>query len=62
MRITENNIALNKAGIKITCPRIKILKDFQNHKCLQVSTKDVYKKLINMNKEIRLAKFYHILN
>lgn len=42
--MTDNNIALKKAGLKVTLPRLKILEVLQNPECHHVSAEDLYKK------------------
>ncbi|UVK76607.1 MAG: DNA-binding transcriptional dual regulator Fur [Sodalis sp. Fle] len=60
--MTENNIALKKAGLKVTLPRLKILKILQDTEFHHVSAEDLYKKLIDMGEEIGLATIYRVLN
>ncbi|AEW44434.1 DNA-binding transcriptional dual regulator of siderophore biosynthesis and transport [Serratia symbiotica str. 'Cinara cedri'] len=60
--MTNNNIALKKAGLKITLPRLKILEILQNPEFHHVSAEDLYKKLIDMSEEIGLATVYRVLN
>lgn len=58
----ENKIALQKAGLKVTSPRLKILEVLQDPSCHHVSAEDLYKKLIDMNEKIGLATVYRVLN
>ncbi|ATW34521.1 ferric iron uptake transcriptional regulator [Candidatus Williamhamiltonella defendens] len=58
----DNNIALKKAGLKVTLPRLKILEILQDPVCHHVSAEDLYKKLIDMNEKIGLATVYRVLN
>jgi Fur family ferric uptake transcriptional regulator len=60
--MTDNNIALKKAGLKVTLPRLKILEVLQAPECHHVSAEDLYKKLIDMGEEIGLATVYRVLN
>jgi Fur family ferric uptake transcriptional regulator len=60
--MTDNNIALKKAGLKVTLPRLKILEVLQDPECHHVSAEDLYKKLIDMGEEIGLATVYRVLN
>lgn len=60
--MTANNIALKKAGLKVTLPRLKILEVLQNPECHHISAEDLYKKLIDMDEEIGLATVYRVLN
>ena len=50
--MTDNNIALKKAGLKVTLPRLKILEVLQEPDNHHVSAEDLYKRLIDMGEEI----------
>ncbi|MDT9587265.1 MAG: ferric iron uptake transcriptional regulator [Candidatus Arsenophonus melophagi] len=56
------NKALKNAGLKITLPRLKILKILKEPEFHHVSAEDLYKKLINLGEEIGLATVYRVLN
>jgi Fur family ferric uptake transcriptional regulator len=58
----DNHIALKKAGLKITFPRLKILEVLQRLKNRHISAEDLYKLLIEMGEEIGLATVYRVLN
>ncbi|HDU6131113.1 TPA: ferric iron uptake transcriptional regulator [Klebsiella aerogenes] len=60
--MTDNNIALKKAGLKVTLPRLKILEVLQEPDNHHVSAEDLYKRLIDMGEEIGLATVYRVLN
>ncbi|MDR0806257.1 MAG: ferric iron uptake transcriptional regulator [Enterobacteriaceae bacterium] len=60
--MTDNNIALKKAGLKVTLPRLKILEILQEPENHHVSAEDLYKRLIDMGEEIGLATVYRVLN
>ena len=60
--MTDNNIALKKAGLKVTLPRLKILEILQEPYNHHVSAEDLYKRLIDMGEEIGLATVYRVLN
>lgn len=60
--MTDNKIALKKAGLKVTLPRLKILEVLQDPEFHHVSAEDLYKKLIDMGEEIGLATVYRVLN
>ncbi|AKJ41888.1 ferric iron uptake transcriptional regulator [Pragia fontium] len=60
--MTDNNIALKKAGLKVTLPRLKILEILQGPENHHVSAEDLYKRLIDMGEEIGLATVYRVLN
>ena len=58
---TENK-ALREAGLKVTLPRLKILKLLQAP-CLQhASAEDLYNQLAAQESEIGLATIYRVLN
>ena len=59
--MTDNNIALKKAGLKVTLPRLKILEVLQEPDNHHVSAEDLYKRLIDMGEEIGLATVYRVL-
>lgn len=60
--MTDENLALRKAGLKVTLPRIKILEMLQAPENQHVSAEDLYKKLIEQGEEIGLATVYRVLN
>ncbi|MGP4123104.1 MAG: ferric iron uptake transcriptional regulator [Sodalis sp. (in: enterobacteria)] len=60
--MTNNNMALKKAGLKVTLSRLKILEVLQYPESHHVSAEDLYKKLIDMGEEIGLATVYRVLN
>lgn len=60
--MTDENIALRKAGLKVTLPRIKIFEMLQSPENQHVSAEDLYKKLIEQGEEIGLATVYRVLN
>lgn len=60
--MTEENLALKKAGLKVTLPRIKILQLLQEPENRHVSAEDIYKSLIDHGEEIGLATVYRVLN
>lgn len=55
-------IALKKAGLKITLPRIKILNTLQKKQGQHFSAEDLYKYLIDVGEDISLATIYRVLN
>lgn len=59
--MSDNNKALKDAGLKITLPRLKILKIFQTHG-EHLSAEDLYKILLDDGEEIGLATVYRVLN
>lgn len=52
---------LKEAGLKITLPRIKILKILESSKVRHLSAEDVYKQLLNQEDEVGLATVYRVL-
>ena len=52
---------LKDAGLKITLPRIKILKALENSAIRHVSAEDVYRLLLDNDEEIGLATVYRVL-
>lgn len=60
--MTDNNVALKKAGLKVTLPRLKILEILQEPDNHHVSAEDLYKRLIDIGEEIGLATVYRVLN
>ena len=60
--MTDHNLELKKAGIKVTLPRIKILEILQSPDNQHISAEDVYKILLDNNEEIGLATVYRVLN
>ncbi|UDG81642.1 Ferric uptake regulation protein [Candidatus Profftia lariciata] len=57
-----NNNALKNAGLKVTLPRLKIMRVLQDTNCHHVSAEVLYKKLIDVGEEIGLATVYRVLN
>ncbi|MEO2265834.1 ferric iron uptake transcriptional regulator [Pseudoalteromonas pernae] len=60
--MTEHNLELKKAGLKVTLPRIKILEILQSPDNQHISAEDVYKILLDNSEEIGLATVYRVLN
>ena len=52
---------LKDAGLKITLPRVKILKALENSVIRHVSAEDVYRMLLDNDEEIGLATVYRVL-
>ena len=61
--MTNNHKALQSAGLKVTLPRVKILKILESkaeeHK--HMSAEDVYKKLIENGDDVGIATVYRVL-
>lgn len=60
--MTDHNLELKKAGLKVTLPRIKILEILQSPDNQHISAEDVYKILLDLGEEIGLATVYRVLN
>ncbi|WP_404340084.1 ferric iron uptake transcriptional regulator [Pseudoalteromonas mariniglutinosa] len=60
--MTDHNLELKKAGLKVTLPRIKILEILQFPDNQHISAEDVYKILLDKSEEIGLATVYRVLN
>lgn len=52
---------LRKAGLKVTLPRIKILKLLENSSLHHLSAEDIYRKLLDTGEDISLATIYRVL-
>jgi Fur family ferric uptake transcriptional regulator len=60
--MTDHNLELKKAGLKVTLPRVKILEILQSPDNQHISAEDVYKILLDKGEEIGLATVYRVLN
>ncbi|ATC94552.1 ferric iron uptake transcriptional regulator [Pseudoalteromonas tunicata] len=60
--MSDHNLELKKAGLKVTLPRIKILEILQLPENQHISAEDVYKVLLEKGEEIGLATVYRVLN
>lgn len=56
------NIALKEAGLKVTSPRVKILRLLQLPENQHLSAEDLYKKLLDQGDEVGVATVYRVLN
>jgi Fur family ferric uptake transcriptional regulator len=52
---------LRKAGLKVTLPRLKILKILENSRQRHLSAEDIYKELLETGEDIGLATVYRVL-
>ena len=52
---------LKKAGLKVTLPRVKILKILESAEPHHMSAEDVYQKLAKIGEDIGLATVYRVL-
>lgn len=60
--MSDHDHALRAAGLKVTLPRVKILKMLQDPKAQHTSAEEIYKKLLEQDEEIGLATVYRVLN
>ncbi|WP_435273947.1 ferric iron uptake transcriptional regulator [Psychrobium sp. nBUS_13] len=60
--MADENLALKKAGLKVTLPRIKILEILQFPANQHISAEELYKILLDQGEEIGLATVYRVLN
>ena len=56
------NEALKEAGLKVTSPRVKILRLLQLPENQHLSAEDLYKKLLDQGDEVGVATVYRVLN
>jgi len=56
------NEALKEAGLKVTSPRVKILRLLQLPENQHLSAEDLYKKLLAQGDEVGVATVYRVLN
>ena len=52
---------LREAGLKVTAPRVKILKILENADPHHMSAEDVYRQLVQMGEDVGLATVYRVL-
>lgn len=52
---------LRKAGLKVTVPRVKVLKILESADPHHMSAEDVYRRLIEMGEDVGLATVYRVL-
>ncbi|HET6433148.1 ferric iron uptake transcriptional regulator [Dyella sp.] len=52
---------LRKAGLKVTHPRMRILKIFEEDGIHHLSAEDIYRKLLGYQEDIGLATVYRVL-
>ena len=57
----SENIDLKKAGLKVTLPRIKVLKLLEHAEEQHMSAEDVYKSLLETGDDVGLATVYRVL-
>jgi Fur family ferric uptake transcriptional regulator len=59
--VTMESQDLQKAGLKATLPRLKILKFLEETEHRHMSAEDVYKAMLEQGEEIGLATIYRVL-
>lgn len=57
----STNADLKQAGLKVTLPRVKILKLLEDHQDSHLSAEDVYKLLAEAGEDVGLATVYRVL-
>jgi len=57
----SDNDELKKAGLKVTLPRLKVLKLLENAQEQHMSAEDVYKALLESGDDVGLATVYRVL-
>lgn len=60
--MSDGNLALKEAGLKVTSPRLKILSLLQLPENQHLSAEDLYKKLLEQGDEVGVATVYRVLN
>lgn len=61
MKNTNESNDLQKAGLKATLPRLKILKFLESTSIRHLSAEDVYKAMLDSDDEVGLATIYRVL-
>ncbi len=56
-----DDIELRRVGLKVTLPRVKILKILENSKQHHLRAEDIYKQLIETGDDVGLATVYRVL-
>lgn len=59
--MSEQNMELRKAGLKVTLPRVKILSILEDNPEAHMSAEDVYRSLIDAGEDVGLATVYRVL-
>lgn len=57
----DSNSQLRSAGLKVTLPRMKILKILEDSRDRHLSAEDVYKTLLEQDDDVGLATVYRVL-
>ena len=59
--MSDQNVELRKAGLKVTLPRVKILSILEANPDAHMSAEDVYRSLIDAGEDVGLATVYRVL-
>lgn len=59
--MTNEDQELKKAGLKVTMPRVKILKILENAQHRHLSAEEVYKIILESGEDVGLATVYRVL-
>ncbi|WP_419813140.1 ferric iron uptake transcriptional regulator [Bacterioplanoides sp.] len=59
--MSDQNVELRKAGLKVTLPRVKILSILEGNPEAHMSAEDVYRSLIDAGEDVGLATVYRVL-
>lgn len=59
--MSDQNVELRKAGLKVTLPRVKILSILENNPEAHMSAEHVYRSLIESGEDVGLATVYRVL-
>jgi len=59
--MSDQNVELRKAGLKVTLPRVKILSILESDPDAHMSAEDVYRALIEAGEDVGLATVYRVL-
>ena len=59
--MSDQNVELRKAGLKVTLPRVKILSILEADPDAHMSAEDVYRALIEAGEDVGLATVYRVL-
>lgn len=60
--MSSQSETLKEAGLKITSPRVKILRLLQLPRNQHISAEELYKKLLEQGNEVGVATVYRVLN
>ncbi len=60
--MSENDVQLKNAGLKVTSPRLKVLDLLKSLEDGHISAEDLYKLMLEHDEEIGLATIYRVLN